>query len=91
MSVSIVCQVVGKPNQLIPPYPLQKVPIFGEAFSKSVDRCSGAITNNAFRQSLIINNYVLNHAFSRGDSLKVTAPVTTGALFKYGFNRRKSM
>ena len=29
-----VCQVVVKPNQLIPSYPLQKVPIVGEAFSK---------------------------------------------------------
>ena len=29
-----VCQIVGKPNQVIPPFPLQKVHIGGEAISK---------------------------------------------------------
>ena len=57
-----VCQVVGKPNHLIPPYPLQEVPIVGEAFLKSVYRCSRAIVKNAPRQPILINHYTLNYA-----------------------------
>ena len=51
---------------------------------KSVERSSGAITKNVFRQSILINNYVFNSLFPEAVPIrKVTAPLTASALLKY--------
>ena len=38
-----VCQMVGKPNQVIPPAPLQPIPAFEEPFSRVLVDCVGPL------------------------------------------------
>ena len=77
-----VCQVVGKPNPLIPPYPLQKVPIVGEAFSKVFIYVVGPLPK---RRSG--NQFLLTIMFLTTQTpiplRKVTAPVVVSVLLKY--------
>lgn len=37
------CQIVGKPNQKIPPAPLKPIPIFGEPFERIILDCVGPL------------------------------------------------
>ena len=77
-----VCQVVGKSNPLIPPYPLQKVPIVGEAFSKVFLYVVGPLPK---RRSG--NQFLLTIMFLTTQTpiplWKVTAPVVVSVLLKY--------
>lgn len=41
-----VCQVSGKPNQKIPPVPLQPIPVIKEPFSRVIIDCVGPFPNN---------------------------------------------
>lgn len=34
-----VCQIVGKPNQVIPPAPLSPIPVMGEPFNRVIVHC----------------------------------------------------
>ena len=45
------CQMVGKPNQNIPPAPLQPIPAFEEPFSRVLIDCVGPLP----RQSLVMS------------------------------------
>lgn len=51
-----VCQVVGKPNQVVKPVPLIPIPAFGEPFSKVVVDCVGPLprTKSGFKYLLTV-------------------------------------
>ena len=38
-----VCQLVGKPNQVVPPAPLHPIPVVGEAFDRVIVDCVGPL------------------------------------------------
>ena len=50
------CQIVGKPNQTIPPAPLHPIPAFGEPFSRVIIDCVGPLpkTSNGHEYLLTI-------------------------------------
>ena len=80
----LVSQVVGNPNQLIPPYPLQKVPIVGKAFSKVLIYVVGPLPNMRSGNQLLFTIVCLTTRFPEAIPLrKVTAAVIASALLKY--------
>lgn len=40
------CQIVGKPNQVVPPAPLQPIPVIGEPFKHVIVDCVGPFAQN---------------------------------------------
>ncbi|XP_067685400.1 uncharacterized protein [Haliotis asinina] len=79
-----VCQVAGKPNQLIPPAPLKVVPAVGEAFSKVLIDIVGPLPKTSQGNQYLLTIMCLNTRFPEAIPLrKVTAAVVTKALMKY--------
>ncbi|XP_067685776.1 uncharacterized protein [Haliotis asinina] len=79
-----VCQVAGKPNQLIPPAPLKVVPAVGEAFSKVLIDIVGPLPKTSQGNQYLLTIMCLNTRFPEAIPLrKVTAAVVTKALIKY--------
>lgn len=48
----ITCQIVGKPNQVVPPAPLQPVPAIGEPFEHVIVDLCWPIAQKLPRRSL---------------------------------------
>lgn len=57
------CQVVGKPNQVIPPAPLRPIPALGEPFERVLVDCVGPLprTNSGHQYLLTIMCATTNH------------------------------
>ena len=78
------CQLVGKPNQKIPPMPFQKVPIVGEAFSKVLIDIVGPLPKTRKGNQFLLTVMCAITRFPEAIPLrKITAPVIANALIKY--------
>lgn len=53
-----VCQVVGKPNQVIPPAPLCPIPAMGEPFERIIVDCVGPLPKTKTRNQFLLNGHV---------------------------------
>ena len=79
-----VCQVVGKPNQGIPPAPLKIIPMTGEAFSKVIIDIVGPLPKTSQGNQYLLTIMCANTRFPEAIPLrKVTAAVVTKQLIKY--------
>ena len=79
-----VCQVVGKPNQGIPPAPLNIIPMTGEAFSKIIIDIVGPLPKTSQGNQYLLTIMCANTRFPEAIPLrKVTAAVVTKQLIKY--------
>nr|XP_033961533.1 uncharacterized protein LOC117463411 [Pseudochaenichthys georgianus] len=77
-----VCQVVGKPNQVIHPAPLIPIPVMGEPFERVIVDCVGPLpkTGNQFLLTVMCASTRFPEAIPLW---KITAPVITKALLKF--------
>ena len=79
-----ICQVSGKPNQVIPPAPLKTVPIVGEAFSKVLIDIVGPLPRTSQGNQYILTVMCMTTRFPEAIPLrKITATVVAKSLVKY--------
>jgi len=79
-----VCQMVGKPNQVIPPAPLKLIPITGPAFSKVLIDIVGPLPKTSQGNQYLLTIMCVSTRFPEAIPLrKVTASVIARALIKY--------
>lgn len=79
-----LCQVAGKPNQVIPPAPLCPIPIMGEPFEKVIADCVGPLPKSKATNQFLLTMMCASTRFPEIIPLrKITAPVTTKALVKF--------
>ena len=58
------CQVVGKPNQVVPPAPLHPIPAVGEPFERVLVDCVGPLQRTKSGNQILLNINVRYHSFS---------------------------
>lgn len=79
-----VCQVVGKPNQVIPPAPLCPIPVTGEPFDRVIVDCVGPLPKTKAGNQFLLAIMCASTRFPEAVPLrKITAPVITKALVKF--------
>lgn len=79
-----VCQVTGKPNQVIPPAPLCPIPVMGEPFEKVIIDCVGPLPKSKARNQFLLIMMCTSTRFHEAIPLrKITAPVITKAPVKF--------
>lgn len=62
------CQMTCKPNQKVPPYPLQPIEVPCSPFTKGNYRCGRPFTKDQERQPIYINGHVFNNPTPRSFS-----------------------
>ena len=78
------CQVVGKPNQRIPKYPLQPIPSMGEAFSKVIIDCVGPLPRTSSGNEFLLTIMCTATRFPEAIPLRtITARSVIKALIRY--------
>ena len=78
------CQIVGKPNQGIPVYPLQPIPSVGEAFSKIMIDCVGPLPKTSSGNEYLLTIMCTSTRFPEAIPLRnITAKSVIKALIKY--------
>lgn len=78
-----VCQLAGKPNQVIPPAPLCPIPVTGEPFDQVID-CVGPLPKSKTGNQFLFTIMCASTRFPEAVPLrKITAPVITKALVKF--------
>ncbi|XP_037615670.1 uncharacterized protein LOC119482245 [Sebastes umbrosus] len=79
-----VCQVSGKPNQVIAPAPLNPIPVMGEPFGKVIVDCVGPLPKTKSGNQFLVTIMCSSTRFPEAIPLrKITAPVVTKALVKF--------
>ncbi|KAL2076889.1 hypothetical protein ACEWY4_027519 [Coilia grayii] len=79
-----VCQVVGKPNQIIPPAPLQPVPVSSEPFEHVILDCVGPLPRTKSGNQYLLTIMCSLTRFPEAVPLKkITAPVIIKALLNF--------
>nr|XP_033942275.1 uncharacterized protein LOC117449038 isoform X1 [Pseudochaenichthys georgianus] len=79
-----VCQVVGKPNQVIHPAPLIPIPVMGEPFERVIVDCVGPLPKAKTGNQFLLTVMCASTRFPEAIPLrKITAPVITKALLKF--------
>ncbi|XP_036003896.1 uncharacterized protein LOC118566311 [Fundulus heteroclitus] len=79
-----VCQVAGKPNQVIPPAPLSPIPVMGEPFERVIVDCVGPLPKTKSGNQFILTMMCASTRFPEAVPLrKITALVVTKALVKF--------
>ncbi len=78
------CQMVGKPNQIIPIAPLLPVPAFEEPFSRIIIDCVGPLPKTRSGNSYMLTIMCSATRFPEAIPLrKITTPVIVKALIKF--------
>ncbi len=52
-----VCQIAGKPNQVVPPAPLKPIPVLGEPFEQILIDCVGPLPKTKSGNSYLLTQY----------------------------------
>ena len=79
-----VCQVVGKPNQTVPPAPLYPIPAIGEPFEQVVVDCVGPLPRSKSGNKFLLTIMCVATRFPEVIPLRnITAPAVVKALIKY--------
>lgn len=79
-----LCQLVGKPNQVIPPAPLQPIPVFSEPFERVILDCVGPLSRmKSGNQHLLTIMCTLMHFPEAIPLRRITAPIVIRALLKF--------
>ena len=77
------CQVVGKPNQVVPPAPLHPIPAVGEPFERVLVDCVGPLPSTKSDNQFLLKVMCFTSCFPEVIPLrKLTAPAITRALTK---------
>ena len=83
-----VCQMVGKPNQVIPPAPLQPIPAFKEPFSRVLVDCVGPLSRTRSGNQYLLTIMCTSTRFPEAISLRnIKAKTIVKALTKFQFCR----
>nr|XP_043872779.1 uncharacterized protein LOC122761638 isoform X1 [Solea senegalensis] len=78
------CQVVGKPNQVVPPAPLHPIPAVGEPFERVLVDCVGPLPRTKSGNQFLLTVMCVTTRFPEAIPLrKITAPAITRALIKF--------
>ncbi|XP_072182256.1 uncharacterized protein [Diadema setosum] len=79
-----VCQVVGKPNQKIPPAPLRPIPAFEEPFSRVIVDCVGPLPRTKSGNQYLLTMMCASTRFPEAIPLRtITAKNVSKALVKF--------
>ncbi|XP_073721213.1 uncharacterized protein [Misgurnus anguillicaudatus] len=79
-----VCQVVGKPNQLIPTAPLYPIPAIGEPFEHVLIDCVGPLPRTKSGNQFLLTIMCAATRFPEAVPLRrITAPAISKALIKF--------
>lgn len=79
-----VCQITGKPNQVIPCAPLVPIPVVGEPFEHVIVDCVGPLPKSKTGNQFLLTVMCTATRFPEAIPLrKITAPVVTRALVKF--------
>ena len=79
-----VCQLVGKPNQKIPPAPLRPVPAFEEPFSRIIVDCVGPLPKTKAGNQYLLTMMCASTRFPEAIPLRrITAQNVSKALVKF--------
>lgn len=79
-----VCQVTGKPNQVVSPAPLCPIPVMGEPFEKVIVDCVGPLPKTKSGSQFLLTIMCVSTRFPEAVPLrKITAPVVSKALLKF--------
>ncbi len=79
-----VCQIVGKPNQVVPPAPLHPIPAVGEPFERVLVDCVGPLPKTKSGSQYIFTIMCVATRFPEAIPLrKITAKSVTKALVKF--------
>ncbi len=77
------CQIVGKPNQVIPPVPLKPIPVLGAPFEHVLVDCVGPLPKTKSGNTFLLTVICLSTRFPEAIPLiKITAPSIVKALVK---------
>lgn len=78
------CQIVGKPNQGVPPAPLQPVPAMGESFEQIIVDCVGPLPKTRNGNQFLLTIMCTSSRYAEALPLrKITVPVVIKALVKF--------
>lgn len=78
------CQIVGKPNQIVPPAPLHPVPAVGEPFEHVIVDCVGPLPRTKSGNQFLLTVMCVSTRFPEAVPLrKITAPAIMKALTKF--------
>ena len=78
------CQVVGKPNQVVPPAPLHPIPAVGEPFERVLVDCVVPLPRTKSGNQFLLTVMCVATRFHEAIPLqKITAPAITRALTKF--------
>nr|XP_043896825.1 uncharacterized protein LOC122778793 [Solea senegalensis] len=78
------CQVVGKPNQVVPPAPLHPIPAVGEPFERVLVDCVGPLPRTKSGNQFLLTVMCATTRFPEAIPLRrITAPAITRALIKF--------
>ncbi len=78
------CQLVGKPNQVVHPAPLQPIPAVGEPFEHVLVDCVGPLPRTKAGNQFLLTVMCMSTRFPEAIPLrKITAPAITRALIKF--------
>lgn len=78
-----VCQVVGQPNQVIPPYPLYPIPVVGEPFEWALVDCVGPFPRTKSESSSRIFAQVLKQLNIAHCHSSTYHPESQGAIMRF--------
>ena len=79
-----ICQVSGKPNQTLPPYPLYPIPAVGEPFDHVVVDCVGPLPRTKAGNKFLLTVMCSSTRFPEAIPLrKITASTVVKALMKF--------
>lgn len=78
------CQIVEKPNQVVPPAPLHPIPAIGEPFEHVIVHCVGPLPRTKSCNQFLLTAMCVSTRFPKAIPLrKITAPAITRALTKF--------
>lgn len=78
------CQIVGKPNQVMPPDPLHPIPAVGEPFEHVIVDCVGPLPRTKSGNQLLLTVMCVSTRFPEAVPLRnITAPTITKSLIKF--------
>lgn len=79
-----VCQVSGKPNQTVPPFPLYPIPVVAEPFERVIVDCVGPLPRTKSGNKFLLTVMCSATRFPEAIPLrKITAPAVVKALVKF--------
>ena len=79
-----VCQVAGRPNQVIPSYPLYPIPVVGEPFERVLVDCVGPFPRTKSGNKFLLTIMCSATRFPEAIPMrKITAPAVVKALVRF--------